>query len=63
MPNIINMENVRKVFKMGKTSVITTPPEMCLCVGDYILFERIDDNTIKLKRVNITIKEDGTILK
>ncbi len=47
--------NVRKMFKIGNTPVIAIPQDIAFETGSYVSAEKIDENTIKLTKVNVNI--------
>jgi hypothetical protein len=48
-------KNVRKMFRMGNTPVIAIPQDIAFETGCYVAAEKIDENTIKLTKVNVNV--------
>ncbi len=52
-----NISDTRKVFKFGEnTTAVSLPKEFGIKAGTYLAFEKIDDNSFKVIKVDIEVQ-------
>ena len=53
------IKNIRRVFKYGNDMCgVSFPKEFGLKVDDLLLFEKTNENSFKVTKVELTIKEN-----
>lgn len=54
---MLEMKDLRRTFKFGESTIATSiPKELGIKIGDYLSFEKIDDNNFKITRVEVKIQ-------
>ena len=57
-----NISNTRKVFKFGEnTTAVSLPKEFNIKAGSYLAFEKIDENSFKIVKVDIIVEPSKEI--